>query len=195
MKSPNCKRPSRTFSRRFLSRRPSRLPLPHRKAPRQRHRRRRGAERLPLYKGKRQDRSKWERTMTDPLSGEERYRSDAVRLFELAEGAPNPFFRDYYNGLAKRYLMHAENQEKVVSTSDRSATTEVIPDSPDIQAAPESSPEEVALSVGPAPPTPLQPAQSPAGAPKRSRHRRPAGRQPRPSKATSSKAPPLWRRD
>jgi hypothetical protein len=133
--------------------------------------------------------------MPDPLSAGQRYRSDAVRLFELAEDAPNPFFRDYYNGLAKRYLMHAENQHKVVRTSDGAAATEVIPDSPDVQAAPDSSPAEVALSVGPAPPTRLQPAQSPAGVPKRSRHRRPAGRQPRPSKATSSKVSPLWRRD
>ena len=110
--------------------------------------------------------------MPDPLSAGERYRSDAVKLFELAKDAPNPFFRDYYNGLAKRYLMHAENQEKVVRTSDGAAATEVIPDIPDVQAARDSSPAEVALSVGPAPPTPLQPAQSPAGAPKRSRHRR-----------------------
>jgi len=127
--------------------------------------------------------------MSDPLSAGERYRSDAVKLFELAKDAPNPFFRDYYNGLAKRYLMHAENQEKVVRTSDGAAATEVIPDGPDVQAAPESSPEEVALSVGRVPPTPLQPAQS-AGAPQRSRHRRPAGRQRRPRKAASSKAPP-----
>ena len=65
--------------------------------------------------------------MPDPLSAGERYRSDAVKLFELAKDAPNPFFRDYYNGLAKRYLMHAENQEKVVRTSDGAAATEVIP--------------------------------------------------------------------
>jgi hypothetical protein len=125
--------------------------------------------------------------MPDPLSAAERYRSDAVKLFELAKDAPNPFFRDYYNGLAKRYLMHAENQEKVVKTSEGAAATEVISDSPSVQAAPESSLEEEAISVG-APPTPLQPAQGPAGAPQRSRHRRPARRQRRPNKATSSKA-------
>jgi hypothetical protein len=83
--------------------------------------------------------------MPDPLSAGERYRSDAVKLFELAKDAPNPFFRDYYNGLAKRYLMHAENQEKVVRTSDEAAATEVIPDGPDVQAAPEPSPEPPAL--------------------------------------------------
>ena len=43
--------------------------------------------------------------MPDPLSAAERYRSDAAKFFELAKGAPNTFFRDYYNGLAKRYLM------------------------------------------------------------------------------------------
>jgi hypothetical protein len=56
--------------------------------------------------------------MPDLLSAAERYRSDAVKLFELAKDAPNPFFRDYYNGLAKRYLMHAENQESVVRKSE-----------------------------------------------------------------------------
>jgi hypothetical protein len=89
--------------------------------------------------------------MPDPLSAAERYRSDAVKLFELAKDAPNPFFRDYYNGLAKRYLMHAENQEKVVKTSEGAAATEVISDSPSVQDAPESSLEEEAISVG-APP-------------------------------------------
>src|SRR5271168_1822759 len=93
--------------------------------------------------------------MPDPLSAAERYRSDAAKFFELAKDAPNPFIRDYYNGLAKRYLMHAENQE-IARTSERSAATEVIPDSPSVQA--ESSPEEEA-SDGPTPPTPLQPAQ------------------------------------
>jgi hypothetical protein len=127
--------------------------------------------------------------MPDLLSAAERYRSDAVKLFELAKDAPNPFFRDYYNGLAKRYLMHAENQESVVRKSEGAGATEVIPDSPSVQAAPDCSPEEEAISVGPAPPTPLQPAQGPAGAPQRSRHRRPARRQRRPSNATSSKAP------
>src|SRR5271169_1100592 len=95
--------------------------------------------------------------MPDPLSAAERYRSDAAKFFELAKDAPNPFIRDYYNGLAKRYLMHAENQE-IARTSEVSAATEVIPDSPSVQAAPESSPEEEA-SDGPAPPTPLQPGQ------------------------------------
>ena len=56
--------------------------------------------------------------MSDPLSAGERYRSDAVKLFELAKDAPNPFFRDYYNGLAKRYLMHAENHEKIARISE-----------------------------------------------------------------------------
>jgi hypothetical protein len=128
--------------------------------------------------------------MPDPLSAAERCRSDAVKLYELAKDAPNPFFRDYYNGLAKRYQRHAENQEKVVRTSEGAAATEVIPDSPSVQAAPESSPAEEATPVGPASPRPLQPAQGPAGAHQRSRHRRPARRQRRPNKATSSNAPP-----
>jgi hypothetical protein len=128
--------------------------------------------------------------MPDPLSAAERDRIDAAKFFELAKDAPNPFLRDYYNGLAKRYLTHAENQEKVVRTSEGAAATEVIPDSPGVQAAPESSPEEEAISDGPAPPTPLQPAQGPADAPQRSRRRSPVRGPRRPSKATSSKALP-----
>ena len=128
--------------------------------------------------------------MPDPLSAAERYRSDAAKFFELAKDAPNPFFRDYYNGLAKRYLMHAENHEKIVRVSERSAATEVIPDGPSVQASPESSPEEEVISDGPAPPTPLQPAQGSADAPQRGRRRRPARGSRRRSKATSSKALP-----
>jgi hypothetical protein len=127
--------------------------------------------------------------MPDPSSAAERYRSDAAKFFELAKDAPNAFVRDYYNGLAKRYLMHAENQEKIARTSEVSAATEVIPDSPSVQAAPESSSEEEA-SDGPAPPTPLQPGQGPVDAPHRTRRRRPARAPRRPSKATSSKALP-----
>jgi hypothetical protein len=128
--------------------------------------------------------------MPDPLSAAERYRIDSAKFFELAKDAPNPFIRDYYNGLAKRYLVHAEDQEKIARTSGGSAATEVIPDSPSVQAAPESSPEEAAISDGPAPPTPLQPAQGPADAPQRSRRRSPARGPRRSSKATSSKALP-----
>src|SRR5262245_15417901 len=122
--------------------------------------------------------------MPDFLSAAERYRSDAAKFFELAKDAPNPFFRDYYNGLAKRYLMHAENHEKIARTSEESAATEVIPDSPGVQAAPESSPEKEATSDGPAPLAPLQPAQGSAHAPQRSRRRRPSRGPRRPSKAT-----------
>ena len=128
--------------------------------------------------------------MPDLLSAAERYRSDAVKLFELAKDAPNPFFRDYYNGLAKRYLKHAENQEEIARTSEGSAVTEIILDSPGVQAAPESSPEDVVISDRPAAPTSLQPTQEPADAPQRSRRRRPARGPRRPRKATSSKALP-----
>ena len=68
--------------------------------------------------------------MPDPLSAAERYRIDAAKFFELAKDAPNPFIRDYYNGLAKRYLVHAENQEKIARTSEGSAATEAIPRKP-----------------------------------------------------------------
>lgn len=129
--------------------------------------------------------------MPDPLSAAERYRSDAAKFFELAKDASSHFIRDYYNGLAKRYLKHAENQEEIARTSEGSAVTEIILDGPGVQAAPESSPEEVAASEGPAsPPTPLQPTQEPADAPQRSRRHRRAHGPRRPSKAKSSKALP-----
>ena len=129
--------------------------------------------------------------MPDPLSAAERYRSDAAKFFELAKDASSHFIRDYYNGLARRYLMHAENQEGIARTSEGSAVTEIILDSPGVQAAPESSPQGVAISDGaapPTPPTPLQPTQEPADAPQRSRRRRAARGPRRGGKATSSKA-------
>ena len=126
--------------------------------------------------------------MRDPLSAAERYRSDAAKFLELAKDASSHFIRDYYNGLAKRYLKHAEDQEEMARTPEGSAVTEIILDSPGVQAAPESSPEETAISDGPAPPTPLQPTQEPADAPQRSQRRRPARGPRRPRKATSSKA-------
>jgi hypothetical protein len=126
--------------------------------------------------------------MPDPSSAAERYRSDAAKFFELAKDASSHFIRDYYTGLAKRYLKHAENQEEIARTSEGSAVTEIMLDSPGVQAAPQSSPEEVAISDGPAPPTPLQPNQDPADAPQRSRRRHPARGPRRPRKATSSKA-------
>jgi len=125
--------------------------------------------------------------MPDPSSAAERYRSDAARFFELAKDAPSHFIRDYYNGLARRYLKHAENQEEIARTSESFAVTEIIPDGPGVQAAAESSPEEVAASDGPAPPTPLQPAQEPADGSQPSRRRRPARGPRRPRKAMSSK--------
>jgi len=134
--------------------------------------------------------------MPDPSSAAERYRSDAAKFFELAKDASSHFIRDYYTGLAKRYLKHAENQEEIARTSEGSAVTEIILDSPGVQAAPESSPEpessaeEAAISDGPAPPTSLQPTQEPADAPQRSQRRRPARGPRRPRKATSSKALP-----
>jgi hypothetical protein len=105
--------------------------------------------------------------MPDPLSAAERYRSDAARLSELAKNAANPFFHDYYRRLAQRYLLHAENQERIAWISEGG----LIPDSPDVQAAPEADlPGESSSSNQPAAPAPLQPAQGPTRAPRRKRH-------------------------
>jgi hypothetical protein len=113
--------------------------------------------------------------MSDPLSAAERYRSDAAKFSELAKTAAHPFIRQHYEGLAQRYLMHAENQEKIawitVGTVPRD---DAISDSPSVQAAPEAvSPEEAAASDQPPAPAPLQPAQGPVGVTRRSRRRRP----------------------
>jgi hypothetical protein len=116
--------------------------------------------------------------MSDPLSAAARYRSDAAKFSELAESAQSPFPRDYYKRLAQRYLMHAENQEKIAKISDEFAAgrhqDDPIPDSPSVQADPEAtSPEEASTSDQPPSPPPLQPAQGPASASRRSRRRRP----------------------
>ena len=115
--------------------------------------------------------------MPDPLSAGERYRSDAVKLFELAKDAPNPFFRDYYKRLPQRYLMHAENQERIAWISEGSTTgsrkDDPMPDSPCVQAAPAAvSPEEASASAQSASAASLQAAQDPDRAPRRKRRRR-----------------------
>jgi hypothetical protein len=49
----------------------------------------------------------------DPLSAAERYRKAAAEFADLAKTAANPFFYGYYERLAQRYLLHAENQMKL----------------------------------------------------------------------------------
>jgi hypothetical protein len=51
--------------------------------------------------------------MSDPLIAAKHYRKDAAIFSELAEAAETPFTRAYYGRLARRYLMHAKNQEKL----------------------------------------------------------------------------------
>ena len=51
--------------------------------------------------------------MPDPLSAAERYRKAATELSDLAKSASNPFFCGYYQRLAQRYFLHAENQMKL----------------------------------------------------------------------------------
>jgi len=117
--------------------------------------------------------------MPDPLIAAERYRKDAAEFSELAKTAETSFIRDYYSRLAQRYLMHAENQEKLARIPERVAAgrhqDDQIVDSASVQAAPESvSPGGASASDRPASPAPLQPAQSPARAPRRRRRRHPA---------------------
>jgi hypothetical protein len=115
--------------------------------------------------------------MHDPLSTAERYRSDAARFSELSKDAVNPFFRDYYKRLSQRYLMHAENQERIAWISEGSTTgrrkDDPMTDGPCVQAAPAAvSPEEASASAQSASPASLQPAQDPDRAPRRKRRRR-----------------------
>jgi hypothetical protein len=56
--------------------------------------------------------------MPDPLSTAVRYRSNAAKFSELSKDAVNPFFRDYYERLSQRYLLHAENQERIAWISE-----------------------------------------------------------------------------
>jgi hypothetical protein len=117
--------------------------------------------------------------MPDPLSTAKRYRSDAAKFSELSKDAANPFFRDYYKRLSQRYLMHAENQERIAWISEGPTAGRLkddpIPDGPGVQAARGAvSPEEASASAQSASPAPLQPPQDPARASRRKRHRRSA---------------------
>jgi hypothetical protein len=115
--------------------------------------------------------------MPDPLSTAERYRSDAAKFSELSKDAVNPFFRDYYERLSQRYLMHAENQERIAWISEGSATgrrkDDPMPDGPSVQAVPGTvSPEEASASAQSTSPALLQSAQDRVRAPRRKRRRR-----------------------
>jgi hypothetical protein len=115
----------------------------------------------------------WESRMPDPLIAAKRYRKDAAAFSELAKTAETSFIRDYYSGLAQRYLMHAESQETLARTSGGPVAGhhQQVAESPSVQPASEViSPEET--SAAHASPTPLPPAKGPASPPRRSRSRR-----------------------
>ena len=116
--------------------------------------------------------------MQGPLSTAERYRSDAAKFSELSKDAVNPFFRDYYKRLSQRYLMHAENQERIAWISEGATAggckDDPIPGGPGVQAAPGAVSPEGASASAQSASAPLRPAQDPARAPRRKRHRRPA---------------------
>jgi len=111
--------------------------------------------------------------MPDLLVAGERYRKKAVEFFELSRTADTPFIRDYYESLAKRYLLHAENQEKLAAPSEGLGAGQhsQIAESPSVQPSSEAvSPEEA--SAAPASATPLPSGQA-AGAHRRRRRRSP----------------------
>jgi hypothetical protein len=114
--------------------------------------------------------------MPDPLSAAVRYRSNAAKFSELSRDAVNPFFRDYYDRLSQRYLMHAENQERIAWISEGSATgrrnDDPMPDGPGFHAAPTAvSPEEESVSAQSPSPAPLQAVLNPPRASRRKRRR------------------------
>ena len=117
--------------------------------------------------------------MPDALMAAERYRKEAAVFSELAKTAETAFVRDYYGRLAQRYLMHAENQEKLAEMSEGFATgrpqDDQIADNPSVQAIPGAVlPEEASASDRFASQEPLQPTQGPPDAPRQIRRRRPA---------------------
>jgi hypothetical protein len=100
--------------------------------------------------------------MPDPLSAAKRYRSNAAKFSELSKDAVSPFIRDYYKGLAQRYLMHADNQEKIAWISE----------GPSVQAAPGiASPEATASFDRPDSPPHFERAEGFPRAPRRKRRR------------------------
>jgi hypothetical protein len=109
--------------------------------------------------------------MPDPLTAAERYRKEAADFSELAKSAETAFVRDYYARLAQRYLMHAEDQEKLARMSEGFATGQhqdaQIAHSPGIRATPEAFLPEQASDQSTA-----QPAQGARGARRRVRRRR-----------------------
>jgi hypothetical protein len=114
--------------------------------------------------------------MPDPLSTAVRYRSNAAKFSELSKDAVNPFFRDYYERLSQRYLLHAENQERIAWISEGSTTDRrndgPAPDGPSLQAAPRAvSPEEASASAQSPSPAPLQAVQNPVRPSRRKRRR------------------------
>jgi hypothetical protein len=114
--------------------------------------------------------------MPEPLITAERYRKEAAEFSELAKTAETSFVRDYYRRIAQRYLTHAENQEKLARTSKGlgAGQHQQIAESPSVQPSPEAVlPEEASAAHRPASPTPSRSGYSSAGAPRRSRRRRP----------------------
>jgi hypothetical protein len=85
--------------------------------------------------------------MPDPLSAAERYRKAAAEFSHLAKSASNPFFCGYYQRLAQRYFLHAENQMKLAKIESVLATEPGREDHTLI----ESHQESPALSASPRP--------------------------------------------
>jgi hypothetical protein len=101
-----------------------------------------------------------------------------AKFSELAKNAANPFMRQYFERLARQYLIHAESEERVAKMSNEFAAGQhqdgPISDSPGVQAAPEVGlSEEASTSDQPPSPVPLQPARGPTPVPRRNRRRRP----------------------
>jgi hypothetical protein len=69
----------------------------------------------------------------DPLSAAERYRKAAAEFADLAKSAANPFFCGYYQRLAERYLLHAENQMKLSKITGAAAAEPGGEDSPSVE--------------------------------------------------------------
>jgi hypothetical protein len=108
--------------------------------------------------------------MSDPLIVTLRYRKEAAEFSELAKTAETPFIRDYYRRLAQRYLMHAENEEKLARISegfaaDRHQDNQIANSRIGRVALGAASPEIASAS-------PLPPSHGPVGTPRPGQRRR-----------------------
>jgi hypothetical protein len=99
----------------------------------------------------------------DPLSAAQRFRKVADEFSDKAKSASTRFIRDFYQRIAQRYLLHAENQMKLAKMESVVATEPGREDHISIEPFKET----------PSPPSPARPVRRRADGRRRSRRPRP----------------------